>query len=693
MALVSGCAGGIMTAHKKDETQVPPVVVKPLVIKPPDWVLGRGHPNYPLSQYIVGVGISDESSVSANESSRSELAKSLKVKIKSKMRDYSDNERTLIQRLIETEVNTILEGVEIKDGWYDNSKKVYYSFAALGRSLAASEIRNRITETGSLHEKYLRKGSEAEERGDVTGALSHYLSGYHKTSGLPSLRSALRVITRETQPAAASELQGVSKNTFLGKISGITRNLKLSAVSGDNQVIKTYKGISGPLVAEVYLERSGQKIPLPNIPVVFLFEKGAGQLESEKVSDANGRIQTTIHKIDSFKEKNHVIAARLNYEMFTSNFKSSSKNLLSPLNHVKVLFNYTIDTPQWASEKSQVWKSGITELVNQVIQNIPPGGSPLVGVTGFKDLRHNTITPFNEILKEDFETVLVQAQDLTVKETVKTKDKNHEETAKEQNLDFYINGSYRLEKKGLEIRARLVETRTRHILSSGNILIEKSEINAEDLAFLTGRGRATSSPAEVYAESLEDLIASKPEMATFDIKVWTGKNEYQIGEKITFYVRSDQDTYLTLLNISSNGDATVIFPNAYHKDNFLRGGRTYEIPAEDYGFEFDVRGPAGLERIKAIATPGREMSIDFDYSTGFHSIERGTVRGTRDIKVLANEFSTNKRTGWAEAFSEIYIFEQGKIYYRGSRKVPIVKQPEKPKDILGVPGKDSKIRE
>ena len=87
------------------------------------------------------------------------------------------------------------------------------------------------------------------------------------------------------------------------------------------------------------------------------------------------------------------------------------------------------------------------------------------------------------------------------------------------------------------------------------------------------------------------------------------------------------------------------------------------------------------------------MPIDFDYSTGFHSIERGTARGTRDIKVLANEFSTNKRTGWAEAFSEIYIFEQGKIYYRGSRKVPIVKQPEKPKDILGVPGKDSKIRE
>mgnify|MGYP002817753149 CR=1 FL=1 len=743
MALVSGCAGGITAAYKKDATQAPPVVVKPLAVTPPDWVLGRGHPKYPLSQYIVGVGISDKSSVSANESSRSELAKSLKVKIKSKIKDYSDNEGTLVQRLIETEVNTILEGVEIKDGWYDSSKKVYYSFTALDRSLAAAGILGRIKEIESLHGKHLREGSEAEERGDVTGALSHYLSSYHNTSGLPSLQSALRVITREAQPVHLSDTQRIPGNTALERINSITQNLRLNTVSGDNQVVKTYKGISEPLVVEVYLEKTGRKIPLSNIPVVFRFEKGGGQMDFEKVSDANGRVQTTIHKIDSFDETNHVIAAKLNYQTLTSNLGPSSKDLLSPLKHMKVFFNYSIDTPKWASDKSQVWKRGITNLVNQIIQNIPPGGNPKVGVIGFKDLRHDTITPFNEILKEDFETVLVQAQNLTVKETIKPKEKNHEETAKEQALDFYINGSYRLENRGLEIRARLVETRTRHILSSGDISIEKSEINAEDLVFLTGEGRNPSSPAEVYAENLETLIASKPEITTFNIKVWTNKdeddlsnaidelaaiksqlyalesgmserdafgkpqaekirelrnkmqvlledrgkrNEYQVGEKVIFHVKSDRDAYLTLLDISSNGDVTVIFPNAYHEDNFLRGERTYQIPTQVYG-------PAGLERIKAVATLERGTPIDFDFSRGFHRIKHGDPRSTRDIKALANEFSAKKRSGWAEASSEIYIFEKGKTYYRGSRKVPIVKQPEKPKDILGTLGRDSEIEE
>ncbi|MEO2044811.1 MAG: DUF4384 domain-containing protein [Nitrospinaceae bacterium] len=679
--LLSGCAGGVTTTHKQDE-QALPVTVKSS--KPPNWVLGRGHPKYPLSQYIVGVGISEKNSVSANESSRAELAKSLKVKIRSKMEDYADNDRTLIQSLIETEVNTILEGVEIKDGWYDNAKKVYYSFTALGRSLAASGIKNRITETESLLEENLNDGNRAEEQGDVVGSLSHYLSGYHKAFSLPSLKSALRVITKKTSP---SEPSGVSKNTFLKKVNGITQNLRLKVVSGNNQVVKTYSGISEPLVAEVYLEKDAQKIPLSNIPLVFRFEKGAGDLELEKTSDRNGQVQTTIHKIESFEETNRVITAKLNYETFISRFEPQSKTLLSSLKHLKVFFNYTIDIPKWASYKSLAWKSGITNLVNQIIQNIPPEGSPLIGITGFKDLRHEKVTPFNEILKEDFETVLVQAPDLIVKEIIKSKDSNHEETAKGQNLDFYINGSYRLEEKGLEIRAKLIATRSGHILSSGNILIKKGEINPEDLALLINQGKP--SPAEAYADNLENMIASKPETPTFNIRVWTNKNEYQIGEKIVFHVTSDKDAYLTLFDISSSGDTTVIFPNAYHKDNFLQGGRTYDIPAEDYGFQFDVQGPAGLERIKAIATVNRDMPIDLDLSNGFHQITPGTTQGTRDIKVLANEFSGSKRTGWAEASSEIYIFEQGQIYYRGSRKIPIVDQPEKPKDILGTLGNES----
>jgi len=45
---------------------------------------------------------------------------------------------------------------------------------------------------------------------------------------------------------------------------------------------------------------------------------------------------------------------------------------------------------------------------------------------------------------------------------------------------------------------------------------------------------------------------------------------------------------LTMLDVGPNGDITVIFPNKFHRDNFIRAGVTYQVPSPNYGFEFDV---------------------------------------------------------------------------------------------------------
>ena len=77
----------------------------------PDWISGKGHSDYPQTLYLVGVGVSNKNSVSANDSARLNLAKNLKVKIdldeyidtikKDKIKNYSsldvigDPEKTL----------------------------------------------------------------------------------------------------------------------------------------------------------------------------------------------------------------------------------------------------------------------------------------------------------------------------------------------------------------------------------------------------------------------------------------------------------------------------------------------------------------------------------------------------------------------------------------------------------------------
>ena len=101
----------------------------------PSWVVGRGHSKYPDNLYLTGTGFSEKNYVSANESARAELAKNLKVRVQSILRDYSSLNKLRIELAIKTQVDTILEGVEIRDGWYEENSKVYYSLAVLDRNL------------------------------------------------------------------------------------------------------------------------------------------------------------------------------------------------------------------------------------------------------------------------------------------------------------------------------------------------------------------------------------------------------------------------------------------------------------------------------------------------------------------------------------------------------------------------------
>ena len=56
---------------------------------------------------------------------------------------------------------------------------------------------------------------------------------------------------------------------------------------------------------------------------------------------------------------------------------------------------------KWPSNQSQVWRESITDLGNQLIRNIPPGESPLLGVMPSKELRIDQVTRFSRILDED----------------------------------------------------------------------------------------------------------------------------------------------------------------------------------------------------------------------------------------------------------------------------------------------------
>jgi hypothetical protein len=117
--------------------------------------------------------------------------------------------------------------------------------------------------------------------------------------------------------------------------------------------------------------------------------------------------------------------------------------------------------------------------------------------------------------------------------------------------------------------------------------------------FGTGaNAQAVNKQVIVEAKKIEN--AEEP----FKVKLWTaeGKKNYQVGEKIRFLFSADEDCYLYIIDIGTDGKASVVYPNKHQSANKAEKGKTYVVPGPDSDFVFRVKGPPGTNYLKAIAT-------------------------------------------------------------------------------------------
>ena len=66
----------------------------------------------------------------------------------------------------------------------------------------------------------------------------------------------------------------------------------------------------------------------------------------------------------------------------------------------------------------------------------------------------------------------------------------------------------------------------------------------------------------------------------FKLELKSYSDNYRIGETISFSIKSEQDCYLTVLNKGTTGKATVLFPNAFHPDNYIKKNTMILLPSE-----------------------------------------------------------------------------------------------------------------
>ncbi len=121
------------------------------------------------------------------------------------------------------------------------------------------------------------------------------------------------------------------------------------------------------------------------------------------------------------------------------------------------------------------------------------------------------------------------------------------------------------------------------------------------------------------------------------ISIWLDRsNPYARGDRARVYVTADRDSYLTVLRIDTDGRVRVLFPQDPWDDNYVTGGRTFEV--EDRGGDraFRIDDAPGAGYVFAIVSDEK-----FDYSpirtqrdnSDYRTIANGQVRGDPYVAV------------------------------------------------------------
>jgi hypothetical protein len=81
------------------------------------------------------------------------------------------------------------------------------------------------------------------------------------------------------------------------------------------------------------------------------------------------------------------------------------------------------------------------------------------------------------------------------------------------------------------------------------------------------------------------------------------KPTYLIGELLELTIFSDRDCFVRVVQFGSDKSTTQLFPNAFAKDNFLRGGDTLRLPNGNYRYR--TNPPPGEEKIVVFVSGGQ----------------------------------------------------------------------------------------
>jgi len=213
-----------------------------------------------------------------------------------------------------------------------------------------------------------------------------------------------------------------------------------------------------------------------------------------------------------------------------------------------------------------------------------------------------------------------------------------------------VRGRYFADVRKDEVRvsAEVIEVQTGEKLASTSVMLPTRNLPVPPDSKELSLAESLAGNLNQTATAVTKITKAQPEGDRVRVRVWTDsrKKVFKEGKKLGFKVSVDRDAYLWLFDVRPDGKTVMIFPNAYHKENFLEAGKVIRLPGEEMGFEFVVEPPFGPEAVQAVATTSRVASEEvrtrggLDPSSNAANPFREVTVGTKGLAETIKEVHT-----------------------------------------------------
>jgi Domain of unknown function (DUF4384) len=145
---------------------------------------------------------------------------------------------------------------------------------------------------------------------------------------------------------------------------------------------------------------------------------------------------------------------------------------------------------------------------------------------------------------------------------------------------------------------------------------------------------------DLSAEQATAFQAGTPAPGSLRVSAWVDRHDltYARGDAVRIFVKTNEDAYVTIVNVGPSGKVTHLFPNAFQQSNRVAANRTLEVPSGNGGSRINVSGPVGAELIKVFVSSEPIKIIPESQLVGsgaFRSLAGGVSDLVRNLEVTA----------------------------------------------------------